>query len=123
MFWKMQWSTVVLWLLCVLLVSLLWTRNKVNIRVEPLENMKNLNPKQALEKIGTMKENAKGSLNLADNHEILQDVILDYDHWAGFKLLNMLRDPENIERNLPTFNNLCEFKNNLNNLLAFLDKT
>jgi hypothetical protein len=119
--WKSTWGKVVIVLLFVLIVSVIWTRSKV--RVEALQNNTNIRPADALAEIGKKKDAAKGMLNLADNHDNLQDLILDYDQWAGFSLLNLMCDPDNMEKNLQKFNNLCEFRTNLNSVLGFLDKT
>jgi hypothetical protein len=109
--------------MCVLLACVLWTRDRVKIRVEPMENQRNINTKESLDILDKMKESVKGPLNLADNHALIQDLILDYDQWAGYKMLSILRDADNIEKNIKSFNDLTSFKKNLNDALAFLDKS
>ena len=122
MFWKMEWSTVVIVLLFVLMAAVLWTRDRVKINVEPLENKSSVSPKEAVIKIEKMVNSVKGPLNLSDNHDTMQDIILQYDSWAGFQMLQILSDPDKMVKNLDTFNSLCTFKTNLNLALGVLDK-
>lgn len=122
MFWKIEWSTLVIVLLFVLMAAVLWTRDRVKINVEPLENKSSITPKEAVVKIEKMVNNVKGPLNLPDNHDTMQDIILQYDSWVGFQMLQILSDPDNIVKNLENFNSLCAFKANLNVALGVLDK-
>ena len=105
------------------MASVLWARDRVNIRVEPLENPKTLNYTDMVSKVSNKRDAVKGPLNLADHHDKYQDIILDYEQWAGFKQLQILADVDNIEKNIATFNSLCDFRKNLNNTLSFLDKS
>ena len=109
-------------LLFVLMAAVLWTRDRVKINVEPLENKSSITPKEAVVKIEKMVNNVKGPLNLPDNHDTMQDIILQYDSWVGFQMLQILSDPDNIVKNLENFNSLCAFKANLNVALGVLDK-
>ena len=122
MFWKIEWSTLVIVLLFVLMAAVLWTRDRVKINVEALENKSSITPKEAVVKIEKMVNNVKGPLNLPDNHDTIQDIILQYDSWAGFQMLQILTDPDNMVKNLDQFNSLCTFKANLNVALGVLDK-
>ena len=122
MFPRIQWSTLVIILLCILMASVLWARQRVNIRIEPLENQSKMSPSDAVAKVGNMRDAVKGPLNLADNHDKYQDMILDYDQWAGFQQLQLLGDPANIDKNITMFNSLSDFRTNLNTTLQFLDK-
>ena len=117
-----KWSTLVIILLCVLMASVLWTRERVHIRIEPLENKSKVSPSDAVTKVGNLRDGVKGPLNLADNHDKYQDMILDYDQWAGFQQLQLLGDPSNIDKNITMFNSLSDFRTNLNTTLQFLDK-
>ena len=109
-------------LLFVLMAAVLWTRDRVKINVEALENKSSITPKEAVVKIEKMVNNVKGPLNLPDNHDTIQDIILQYDSWAGFQMLQILTDPDNMVKNLDQFNSLCTFKANLNVALGVLDK-
>ena len=122
MFWKIEWSTLVIVLLFVLMAAVLWTRDRVKINVEPLQNKSSVTPKEAVVKIEKMINNVKGPLNLPDNHDTMQDIILQYDSWVGFQMLQILSDPDNMVKNLDQFNSLCAFKANLNVALGVLDK-
>ena len=122
MFWKIEWRTLVIVLLFVLMAAVLWTRDRVKINVEALENKSSITPKEAVVKIEKMVNNVKGPLNLPDNHDTIQDIILQYDSWAGFQMLQILTDPDNMVKNLDQFNSLCTFKANLNVALGVLDK-
>lgn len=118
----MEWSTVVIVLLFVLMAAVLWTRDRVKINVEALENKSSVTPKEAVVKVEKMVNNVKGPLNLPDNHDTIQDIILQYDSWAGFQMLQILSDPDKMIANLDQFNSLCSFKANLNVALGVLDK-
>ena len=122
MFPRIQWSTLVIILLCILMASVLYARQHVNIRIEPLENQSKMSPSDAVTKVTNMRDAVKGPLNLADNHDKYQDMILDYDQWAGFQQLQLLGDPSNIDKNITMFNSLSDFRTNLNTTLQFLDK-
>ena len=118
----MEWSTLVIILLFVLMAAVLWTRDRVKIKVEALENKSSVSPKEAVIKVEKMVNAVKGPLNLPDNHDTIQDIILQYDTWVGYQMLQILSDPDNIVKNLDQFNNLTNFKANLNVALGVLDK-
>jgi hypothetical protein len=89
-----------------------------------LENPKNTtSTTDAVTKINNKRDAVKGPLNLADHHDKYQDMILDYEQWAGFKQLQILGDPDNIDKNIDLYNSLCDFRKNLNDTLSFLDKS
>jgi hypothetical protein len=121
----MDWIKVSLIVALVVLFAVLWTRSKVNIHMEPMENQRTsqVNPKEALEKVNKMVTDAQDGINLSTYHGDLQDLVLQWDKWGGLRMLALLKDTTNIQKNMVEFNKLAEFKNNLNVALATLDKS
>ena len=105
----------------VIILSVLWARKQVNINIEPLEN--NNNTTDALEKISRMATDLQDSLNLTTYHENYQDLIIAQDKYAGLKMIDLLKSPDKINKNLNEFNAWCDFKKNLNISMAVLDKS
>jgi hypothetical protein len=121
----MDWIKVGLIVALVVLFAVLWTRSRVNINMEPLENQKssNVNPKDALEQVNKLVTEAQDGMNISTYHGDLQDLVLQWDKWGGLRMLELLKDTTNIQKNIVEFNKLAEFKNNLNVALATLDKS
>jgi hypothetical protein len=104
------------------MAAVLWSRERVKVNIEPLQNKKTISPKDAEAKVQKLRDDTKGPLNLAENHSVYEQMIIDYDKWAGFQMLEILGDPDNIMKNMKQFNDIAEFKNNLNKALTHLDK-
>jgi len=121
----MDWIKIGLIVALVVVFAVLWTRSRVNIHMEPLENQQASlsNPKDALEKVNKLVTTAQDGMNISTYHGELQDLVLQWDKWGGLRMLELLKDTNNIQKNMVEFNKLAEFKNNLNVTLATLDKS
>ena len=105
----------------VVVAAVMWSRNRVKINVEPLEN-KDKNAKDALEKITRMTDDIQDGLNISSYNETYQDIVLQLDKWAGLRLIEMMKDPESLVKKTVEFNSVSDFKTNLNKAMAVLDK-
>ena len=116
--------SIILLVLIVVFSGAFWySRRHVKITVEPLENKKGVSPKEALMAIEKRKDLTKGPLNITDNFDLYQDIIIEYDKWAGYEMIEILGDPDNIDKNIVDFNKLANFKLGLKEIMTFLDKT
>jgi hypothetical protein len=104
----------------VVFLSVLWARKKVNITIEPLENN---NANDAFDQISRMATDVQDSLNITTYNEKYQDLIIEYDKYAGLKMIDLLKSPDKIMKNVNEFNAWCDFKKNLNVSMAVLDKS
>ena len=105
----------------VVVAAVMWSRSRVKINVEPLEN-KDKNAKDALEKITRMTDDIQDGLNISSYNETYQDIVLQLDKWAGLRLIEMMKDPESLVKKTVEFNSVSDFKTNLNKAMAVLDK-
>lgn len=121
----MDWFKIAMIVALVVLFAVLWTRSKVNIHMEPMENKSSshVNPKEALEQVDKLVSDAQDKLNISTYHGELQDLVLQWDKWGGLRMLELLKDTDNIQKNMVEFNKLADFKKNLNVALATLDKS
>jgi len=121
----MDWFKIGMIILLVVVASVLWTRSRVNIHIEPLENKisTQINPKDAGEKVNKLLTDAQDGLNIPSYHGEWQDLVLDWDKLAGFKMLELLKSTDNMTKTMTDFNMLADFKKNLNTALAVLDKS
>ena len=111
-------------LIVVFSAAVWWSRKQVKINIEPLQNKKvGVSPKEALMKVEKRRDLTKGPLNITDNFDLYQDIIIEYDKWAGYEMLEILGDPDSIEKNIVDFNKLADFKKNLKEAMNFLDKS
>jgi hypothetical protein len=122
--------SITLLVLIVVISGAVWySRKHVKINIEPLTNKeknsttKPVSTKEALMKIEKRRDITKGPLNLTDNFDLYQDIIIEYDKWAGYEMLEILGDPDNIDKNMVDFNKLAQFKLGLKDIMMFLDKT
>jgi hypothetical protein len=117
----LDWPKILLVVGLVIIAMVLWTRSRVKINVEPLEN-KDKNAKDALEKITRMTDDIQDGLNISSYNEVYQDIILQLDRWAGLRLIELMKDPESLVKKTTEFNSVSDFKTNLNKAMAVLDK-
>lgn len=108
------------------LICVLYAKSKVNISVEPFTQ--GANPKETNDKLTTKNTDLKDGNNLVTNNDAFQDLLLNLDEWAGqtmMSLVNSSKFAEPIDKCIDQvryFNDVCEFKRNLNLAMTFLDK-
>ena len=110
----------------VLLFCVLYAKSRVNISVEPFGQ--GSNPKEMNEKLAKVITDLKDSVNVVTYKSDLEDLLINFDAWAGHNMINVLAADkmlEPIEKSIEQvreFNDLCEFKRNLNLAMTFVDK-
>lgn len=110
----------------ILLICFLYAKSKVNISVEPFTTCPN--PKETNDKLTAKISDLKDCNNLVTNNDAYQDLLLNLDEWAGqtmMSVLNSSKMAEPIDKcidQVRVFNDVCEFKRNLNLAMTFLDK-
>jgi hypothetical protein len=115
----------------VLLFCLLYAKSKVNIKVEPLENPMNKknNAEEAEELLKKRVSDLRDSLNMGTYKDSYSDILLALDEWAGLNMMDIIKSPKmndpldkSIEQ-VRMFNDICDFKRNLNLAMTFVDKS
>lgn len=116
------------WAICAVLFILLcvvYARSQVTISVEPFTQG---NPKDNLDKIAAQVTHLKDTLNVATYNDKYSDILLALDEWAGLNMLDLVNSDKMaqpidkmIDR-IRMFNDVCEFKRNLNVAMTFVDK-
>jgi hypothetical protein len=117
----LDWYKIAIVVCLVVLGAVMWSRSRVKINVEPLENQ-DKNAKDALDKITKITTEIQDGLNISTYNDTYQDTVLEFDKWAGLRLVEMLKNPENLVKNVAQFNDVCDFKKNLNVVMGVLDK-
>ena len=109
-----------------ILFCVVYARSHVTIKVEPFTQG---NPKDNLEKLNKRVTELKDSLNVATYNDKYSDILLELDEWAGLNMLDLVNSDkmalpidQMIDR-VRTFNDVCEFKRNLNVAMTFVDKS
>lgn len=108
-----------------ILFCVIYARSRVNISVEPFTQG---NPKENLDKLTKQVTNLKDTLNVTTYNGTYSDMLLQLDEWAGLNMIDLINstnmgDPldKNIER-VRMFNDVCDFKKNLNAAMTYVDK-
>lgn len=108
-----------------LFVCVLYANSKVNIKVEPFGQG---NPKDNLGKLTAQVTNLKDTLNVATYNGTYSDMLLELDEWAGLNMIDLINSDKMaqpldkmIDR-VRMFNDVCEFKRNLNLAMTYVDK-
>jgi len=110
-----------------LLFCVLYAKSRVNISVEPFGQSKN--PKEMNLALAKVITELKDGNNLATYKNDYEDLLLNYDIWAGHTLMKILVADKMIQsvdksiEQVRVFNDVCEFKRNLNLAMTFVDKT
>ena len=117
----MDWQYVCIGIVIFFLASVIWTRSRARVHIEPLEN-ESQNAKDALEKITRLATDVQDKVNIKTYNETYQDIVLEYDKWAGLKMIELMRDPDQLVKDVGELNKLCEFKQNLNTVMSVIDK-
>jgi hypothetical protein len=104
----------------------LYARSKVNISVEPFAAGET--PKDVNDKLAARVSELKDSLNMATYNDAYSDMLITYDDWVGLSMIEVLNSTKMaqpadkmIDR-VRIFNDLCDFKRNLNLAMTFVDK-
>ena len=110
----------------VLIGCVLYANSRVHIKVEPFGQG---NPKDNLGKITTQVTSLKDTLNVATYHDTYSDILLELDEWAGLNMIDLINSDKMAEPldkmidRVRMFNDVCEFKRNLNLAMTFVDKS
>ena len=110
----------------VLLFCVLYAKSRVNMSVEPFGQ--GSNPKELNEKLTKILADLKDNVNVGSNKSDLEDLLIKYDDWTGFNMIKVLASDKMLEpvdksiEQVRVFNDLCEFKKNLNIAMSFVDK-
>lgn len=107
-------------------VCVVYARSRVNISVEPFASGET--PKDVNDKLEARVSELKDSLNMATYNDTYSDQLIIYDGWAGLSMievLNSIKMAQPVDKMIDrvrVFNDLCEFKRNLNLAMTFVDK-
>ena len=115
----------------VLLFCVLYAKSKVNIKVEPMDNpiTKKNNAKEADELIKKRVSELRDSLNLGTYKDSYSDILLELDEWAGLNMMDIIKSSkmaDSLDKSIDQvrmFNDVCDFKRNLNLAMTFVDKS
>ena len=121
----MNWETIGLVVLFVILVSLVYARQRVNIRVEPFASGET--PKDVAAAIQSASSTLRDELNIGTYRENYEDMLTALEDWADNMMLTILNgftdDRTKMMPNVNDFNAMYQFKQNVSSLMAVVDKS
>ncbi len=120
-----MWANIALTVLVVVvLASVLWTRNKVNIRVEPFES--GSTPKDVASKVDVATKTLAGRVDVKTYRNSYEETIMSLDDAADLTMIDLLTTADGTQKGMlklaQEFNSIADFKRNLNAAMTFLDK-
>ena len=120
-----MWANIALTVLVVVVVvSVLWTRNKVNIRVEPFES--GSTPKDVASKVDVASKTLAGKVDVKTYRASYEETIMSLDDLADLTMVDMLNTADGTQKGMlklaQDFNTIADFKRNLNTAMTFVDK-
>ena len=110
----------------VVLFCVLYARSRVHISVEPFGP--GASPKDVNDKLAARVSELKDSLNMATYSSDYSDMLITYDDWVGLTMIEVLNSDtmaqpvDKVIERVRIFNDLCDFKRNLNLAMTFVDK-
>jgi hypothetical protein len=121
----MNWETVGVVVLVILLISLIYARQRVNIKVEPFASGET--PKDVAANIQSAASALRDELNIGTYRESYEDMVTALEEWSDNMMLTILNgfneDRTKMMPSVNDFNAIYQFKQNLGNLMAFVDKS
>jgi hypothetical protein len=113
---------IALFVIVVLLVAI--SRYKGGAQLEAFKSGDT--PKDIASKIASEVSTLQDKLNIASYRSSYEDMLMQSDEWANLTLLDLMLSSDGSNKGMMRmardFNDLCQFKTNLNVAMAFVDK-